>query len=174
MGQPPLQGLLPLAQEGLLANDKRDQAAIAFFEFDRSHHRGLQPFASPECRFDLSQLHAKASYLDLVVRAAKKVEAPIREFDGKIAALKKSAGGERIGKEARLVKIGPIEITESHAGSADVHLAHRTLRHRLKLWIEKMNADIRQRVADGDLFCIDLDPGSGGANSRFARPILIP
>ena len=48
------------------------------------------------------------------------------------------------------------------------------LRHRLKVLIEKVNADIRQWVADGDLFDIDIDFCPGRANGRFAWPILVP
>jgi hypothetical protein len=177
MREPPSQGLLPLTQECLFANHKCDQATIAGFEFDRSHHYGLHPFTSRECRLDLSQLDAKAAYLDLVVIAAEKVEAAIRKLDRKIAALEKPpfrANGERVWKEARAAKIGPVEVTESHARSTDVHLSDRTLRHRLKVLIEKVNAYIRQWVSDADLFYINIDFGPSGANRRFGRPILVP
>src|ERR1700733_3220594 len=120
MGQPESQRLLPLAEETLIANHKRDQAAIALFQINGSHHRGLHPIASPERGIDLSQLDAKSAYLYLIVIAAQKVEAAVRELDGQVAAFEKPAAGERIGKEACLVKIRPVEITESHAGSADV------------------------------------------------------
>ena len=94
MGQPASQRLLPLAEESLITNDKRDQAAIALFQVDGSHDRGLHSIASPQCGFDLSQLDAKAAYFDLIVIATEKVEAAVRELDGQVAAAEEPAAGE--------------------------------------------------------------------------------
>ena len=124
--QPPSQGFLPLAhRDGPLANHKRDQAAIAVLQFDRPHDCGLHALALPKRRFDFSQLDAKTSDFDLAVHPAQKVEAAVLELHCTISTLidagvPPSARGS--GRKQRLVKIGPIQVTEAHACSADVYL----------------------------------------------------
>ena len=67
-----------MAQESPIANHKRHQATVAGFEFNGSHDDGLHAVTSPECRFDLSQLDAKAANLYLVINPPQKVEAAVR------------------------------------------------------------------------------------------------
>ena len=166
-----------MAQENPIANHKRNQAPVAGFEFDGSHHNGLHAVTSPECRFDLSQLDAKAANLYLVINPPEKVEAAVRKLDSKIATLVDPGlriAGKRIGQEVRLGKLVPMEVTEPHARSADVHFADRTLGDRLKVLIEKVNSDIRQWMADCNLVNIDIDLCPGSADRRFGGPVLVP
>src|ERR1700744_916089 len=132
MGQAKTQRLFPLAKEGLIADDKRDQAAIVLFQVDGAHHRGLHSIALRQCGFDFSQLDAIAAYFDLTVITAKKVEAAVRELNGEVTASVQAAARKRIGKKARLVEIGAVKITKSHPCSTDVDFSHRPPGDRLK------------------------------------------
>ena len=101
---------------------------------------------------------------------APKSRAAVRKLDSKIATLVDPGlhiAGKRIGQEVRLGKLVPMEVTEPHARSANVHFADRTLGGRLKVLIEKVNSDIRQWMADRNLVNIDIDLCPGSANRRF-------
>src|SRR6202453_4617719 len=172
------QQLLPLAHSGCpVADHKGDQAPVAGLQFNRPHYRGLYPLAFPEHRFNLPQLDAKASNFDLAVNPPQKVEATVLELHCTISTLidpRVRTVSKGTGKEACPAKIGPIEGTETHACTTDVYLTFLSLRHRLEVWIEKVNADIWQRIADGDLRDTQFDSCPGRTNRGFARPILVP
>ena len=74
----------------------------------------------------------------------------------------------------RPVEIGPIEIAETYPHATDVQLADGTLRNRLEVLVKKLNRNVWQRSANGDLFHIDLDFRPGGADRGFRWSVLIP
>src|SRR5260221_4221521 len=97
-------------------------------------HRGVLP----ERVLDLAELDPESADLDLIVVSTEALEVAVRQEANEIARLVHPgrAAAERIGEEAFLRQIRPIEITVRHAGYADEELADGAHEHRLAARID--------------------------------------
>src|ERR1051326_4695581 len=104
-----------------------------------------------QSRFDLAEFDAMAAKLYLVIEAAKKLDAAIRQKPSQIAGAVKPfsrVGQEWIGDELLGGKLGAIEITAGDTSAADEEFARDADRDRLHEFIDDVNAGIGDRAAN--------------------------
>src|SRR6185369_15750049 len=100
--------------------------------------------------FDLTQLDAKPSHLDLLVDAAEKLDIAINEIAAEIACLVESRPGlcaERIRDEFERREFRTIEISTRQSFSADKNFSGNTDRNRIKTRIEQIDFRVGKRAA---------------------------
>src|SRR5205085_8350670 len=88
----------------------------------------------PQCRFNLSHLHAKPAHLYLVVSSPQKLDLAVQAVAANVSGFVKPlpfALAERIGHEFFSSRFGVIDVTTRKPRPADINLAGCTDRPRL-------------------------------------------
>jgi len=117
----------------------------------------LRMFA--ERRFDLAELDAVATNLDLMVDAAEEFDVAVGAIARQVAGAVQARAGarpERIGHELLLRQVGPVEISVHDTGTADVNLAGHADRDRLAPGVEDVYLHVRDRPSDRRLRLAEL------------------
>ena len=103
-------------------------------------------------RLDLAELDAEAADLDLVVDAPEELDVRRRAGSAPrspVRYMRAPAARERIGDEALGGQLRTVQIAARQPRAADVQLARHADRHRLAMPIQKIDAGVGDRTADG-------------------------
>jgi len=109
---------------------------------------------SSECGFDFAELDAKASKLDLEVRATEVEEAAVVCEADEVACFVEALGGECAWdeevEEALLGEVGSIPVAASELWACDVELTWDADGDGVEVSVENEEAVIGERLAEGD------------------------
>ncbi|SAK78701.1 hypothetical protein AWB80_04814 [Caballeronia pedi] len=129
--------------------DISDQLLIILLTRPRDDHRFAHFRMTGDLRLDLTQFDTKATNLDLMIVAAKKLETAIRTITPEITrTIHPRTRSKRIVDEPLGGKLRPIQISPRHARTADIQFTHRTDRRQFPLCIEQINREIRNTHTD--------------------------
>ncbi len=128
--------------------------------------------------FDIAQLDAITTQLDLLVQTAEILDFAIRQITCEIARLIKPASGRIGSKRMRHKSFGckrrPIVIGEGQTVAANVKLPRHSERHRLQVLVEQVDLRVCNRTADGDVVAVLIESLQGGPDSCLGWPIEVP
>ncbi len=170
--------------EAILGHAVGDHALVAGLVLARDDHGAADLGPSHDPGLDFAELDAKAPDLDLEVVAADELQIAVGPIAHEIAGAVQAStglGGVGVVDEALGAEFGPVQVAAHHAGSADIQLARRADRNRLTVFVENVEAGVRDRPADRDVLArldaVDLVPageghGFGGAVDMQQVPRL--
>src|SRR5581483_9723584 len=133
-------------------NNVAHEALVSRARFARHHDCVLYRRMLGQCRFDFTQLDAKAANLDLVVAPSQEFDIAVGQVTSHVAGLEKTRtrdATEWIGDKLRGSLLRQVEIAPRHSISTDVKFAAHSDRHRLAMLIENVERLVPQRAADG-------------------------
>ena len=125
-----------------------DQLLTAGLLFAREHHGVPHTALRAERPFDFTGLDPVAVDLDLVVNPAAKLDIPVRQDTGDVAATIQASTRirrERIGYESLGGLVRAVEVAPRHARAADAQLALFADWHGLAGAVEEIDAAVGQR-----------------------------
>ena len=135
-----------------------------------------------EGRFNLAKLDAKASKLDLLIRAPAELDVAIRMITSLVAGLVNPTGPvatKRMRQKPFTGKVRPVEVFHGEAVTTNVQIAWHTDRHRLQVPIQNVALRVRNRPADrldgiSRLEDIGIELVNRGPDRRFGRTVHVP
>ena len=131
-----------------------------------------------EDRLDLPQLDPESTQLDLIVRAAAVLEAPVSPpaYDVTRSVESRVGPGRTVwvGQEALARQSLALVVAAGHAVAPDEELSPDADRHRLAHRIEDVKTGVPDGMADQDRRRRVVDPMARRPHRRFGRPVHVP
>src|SRR5215208_599853 len=106
-------------------NDEREQASVVMLELFHQTNHFLHSWVFAKRRFDLTQLNAIATQLDLLVESAKKIDLAVRPAANPVTSAIKPctiAAPKRIGHKLFCRHAGKIQVTARDSSAANEQL----------------------------------------------------
>ncbi|KAF2389021.1 hypothetical protein FX983_06551 [Pseudomonas frederiksbergensis] len=135
----------------LTGNHVGHQTLVARFVFTGDDHGFTQMLTSREFGFDFTQFDAETTDLHLIVVTAQVLNRAVRQPATEVTrAIQPRIGTatEDIGDKAFVIELRTVQVTASHTGTADVHFADHTHRHRLAPGVEHIQLQIGNAPAN--------------------------
>ncbi len=141
-----------LVGQALGTDPIRDQSlVVACIHLQRHHHALAHLRMRAQTRFDLAQLDAETTDLDLVIVASEKfdvaVGTPAPQITSAVHPCRR-IGAKWIGEEAFGGQVVTVQISTRHTVAADIQLAHHPDRHRRTMSIEDVGARVGDRTTN--------------------------
>src|SRR5262249_13179437 len=138
------------------------------------------PWASVEHIYDFARLDTIATDLDLVVDSSEKIQLPSWQPAGTVSCFVQSAarfGRKGIGNESLGSEFGLVAITSRQARTGYMDFARRTWRHRMHLFIQKVNPCMGNGTSNGRQRVLApvfrrYDPG-GSHDGALCRTVVV-
>src|ERR1700754_316477 len=121
----------------------------------RHHDRFAHAIIPAQYTLDLSQLDAVASELDLMIRAAQKLQVPIFQISHLVAGPVQPLpfrAAETVGDEPLGSQLRSHPVTTCQSAAADVEFSRNSHGYRLQMLVEHIDLSIRYRPPNGHVF----------------------
>ncbi len=148
--EPGVQGLI-VKRGAFAGNHIGDQAHVAGTIFTGDHYGACHLRNVGEYRFDLAQLDAIATHLDLEVQPAEMLEHAVGKPATAVAGAVHPClrlPGKIVGKKPLDIELWPIQIAEGDASATDIDLARHTQRAGRAQLVEDIYRRVRNRTPD--------------------------
>ena len=112
--------------------------------------------------------------LDLIIRAAEKVDVAVRQKARQIAgAINRFRSERRNHNETLGSELGPPPVAASHAIAADEEFADLTNGNGIEIGIEHVDLRVGDGLPNGNVHLRIFDAAGGGPDRRLRRPVHV-